>query len=67
MAEDEIGNSIIKGVYLEDLEPLFERMRKLGIEPTEHIPAPTFWASVKKRIKLDFTEDSVEKPCECTA
>jgi hypothetical protein len=67
MAEDEIGYSIIKGVYLEDLEPLFEKMRKLGIEPTEHIPAPTFWASVKKRIKLDFTEDSVEKPCECAA
>lgn len=66
-AEDKIGYTIIKGVSLEELEPLFEQMRKIGIEPTEHIPAPTFWALVRKQIKLDFTEDSVEKPCECAA
>jgi len=72
-AEEEIGYTIIKGVSLEELEPLFEQMKQLGIEPTEHIPAPTFWANVRKRIKrddiqmLNFTEDSVEKPCECAA
>lgn len=70
-AEEEIGYTIIKGVSLEDLEPLFEQMKRIGIEPTEHIPAPTFWAKVRKRIKqdnlqtLNFTEDNVEKPCEC--
>jgi hypothetical protein len=65
MAEDEIGYTIIKGTSLEDLEPLFEKMKSLGIDPTEHIPAATFWASVRKRIKLDFVEDEAKMPCEC--
>lgn len=67
-AEDEIGYTIIKGTSLEGLEPLFEQMREVGIEPTEHIPAPTFWASVKRQLKsAAVIEDEPERmPCECT-
>ena len=39
-------------------------MRKLGIEPTEHIQAATFWAKVKKMLKVEVVENEV-LPCEC--
>jgi hypothetical protein len=68
-AEEEIGYTIINGISLEDLEPMFDRMKQLGIEPTEHIQAATFWARVKKLLKVDpnmelFKEEDT-KPCEC--
>jgi hypothetical protein len=66
IAEDEIGYTIIKGVSLDELEPLFIQMREAGVIPTEHIPPAKFWADAKKRIKgLQITEDSNPKPCEC--
>ena len=65
MAEDIIGYTIIKGTRLEDLEPLFERMQRIGIDPTEHIPAATFWASVRNRVKCDIATEENEMPCEC--
>jgi len=68
-AEEEIGYTIIKGISLEDLEPMFDRMKQLGIEPTEHIQAATFWARVKKLLKVDpnmeLFEEEDTKPCEC--
>jgi hypothetical protein len=64
-AEDEIGYTIIKGTSLIELEPMFDRMRQLGIEPTEHIQAATFWAKVKKMLKVEVVENKV-LPCECT-
>lgn len=64
-AEEEIGYTIIEGTSLEDLEPLFERMKRAGIQPTEHIPAATFWASVRKQLKDVPDEDSSTIPCEC--
>lgn len=66
-AEDEIGYTIIKGTSLRELEPLFEQMLDLKIEPTEHIPATTFWASVKKKIKMVVIVDESSLPCECAA
>jgi hypothetical protein len=63
-AEDEIGYTIIKGTSLIELEPMFDRMRQLGIEPTEHVQAATFWANVKKMLKVEVMEDEV-LPCEC--
>ena len=58
-----------KGISLEDLEPMFDRMKQLGIEPTEHIQAATFWARVKKLLKVDpnmeLFEEEDTKPCEC--
>lgn len=46
-----IGYSIIKGSFLKDLEPKFERMKQKGIVPTESIKAATFWASVERELK----------------
>lgn len=65
-AEEEIGYTIIKGTSLEDLEPLFMQMKELGIQPTEHIQAATFWAGVKKLIKSVAVDEEVILPCECT-
>jgi hypothetical protein len=64
-AEDEIGYTIIKGVSLEELEPLFERMKVVGIEPSERIPAATFWADVKRRLKVTVQNEFSGVPCEC--
>lgn len=67
-AEEEIGYTIIKGTSLEELEPLFVQMQVEGIAPTEHIPAPTFWAAVKRKLKAAAAIDEEEEgmPCECT-
>jgi hypothetical protein len=61
-AESEIGYSIIKGVFLEELELQFKEMRdEKGICPNEKTDANTFWAMVEKvlpgQIKL--------MPCDC--
>lgn len=64
-AEEEIGYSIIKGIYLEDLEPLFTKMQATGIEATEHVPFQTFWANVRKRLHVCALDVEDELPCEC--
>jgi hypothetical protein len=64
-AEDEIGYSIMKNDYLEELEPMFAKMKELGIEATEHEDARTFFARVKKQI-ASYEDEDVAKPCECT-
>lgn len=64
-AEEEIGYTIIKGISLSELEPLFKRMKKAGIEPTEKIQAPTFWKMVRDKLKDQISEDEAMKPCEC--
>lgn len=61
--EDFIGYSIIKGVYLDELEPKFKLMLSAGVQPTEHVAAQTFWKNVKG-ILNESADDS--KPCECT-
>lgn len=61
--EDLIGYSIIKGVYLEELEPKFKLMQTAGVKPTEHLHAQTFWSQVGKILEAG-EED--KKPCECT-
>lgn len=62
-AEEEIGYSIIKGVFLKDLEPKFVEMRdRLKITPTDKTNSARFWADVRKAIP----EDDVELPCDCT-
>lgn len=59
-AEEEIGFSIIKHVYMEELEVKFKEMVDKGITPTEHMQHQTFWASVRKELQEDE-----EVPCEC--
>lgn len=61
-AEEQIGYSIIKGVYLKDLEPQFKDMRdKLGIPPTDKTSSARFWADVRNA----FRDDDTEVPCDC--
>jgi len=65
VAEDFIGYTIIKGISLEELIPVFEDMRNKGIEPTERVPHQTFWAKVRKAQIPMIEEDVDTKPCEC--
>lgn len=63
-AEDAIGWTIMKQQSLEELEPIFARMRCAGITTTEHEKGVSFFA----RVKRDFPEvyeEGDEKPCEC--
>lgn len=61
LAEEVIGYSILKDVYLEDLECKFRAMKAAGIVPTENVGFQRFWADVKKALPDDFDN----KPCEC--
>ena len=61
-AEKIIGYSIIKGVFLEDLEKDFEKMKKNGVPATEKIPSNLFWKTAKRYTKKN-SEDLF--PCEC--
>lgn len=63
-AETEIGHSILKESYLEDLEPDFIRMQKAGIPASEQIPSGQFWKMVRQS-KCQVIEDGDLKPCEC--
>lgn len=65
-AEDDIGYTIIKGVSMVELEPLFMRMRCAGVEATEKLAPQTFWARVRAA-GINTDTDPVELlPCECT-
>lgn len=60
-AEEEIGFSIIKDVFLEELIPKFEEMKASGICPNDKQNDKTFWAKVNKAMpeQLSFL------PCDC--
>jgi hypothetical protein len=62
IAEERIGYSIIKGVYLEELECKFNAMKNAGIVPTKTVKFQTFWAQVRKSLP---EEDGSNMPCEC--
>lgn len=64
-AEDDIGYTIIKGVSLKELEPLFTRMRCAGIEPSEKLSGQTFWARVRAAGINTETDPADLVPCEC--
>jgi len=63
LSEERIGYSIIKGAFLKELEPKFEKMKCAGVVATEHTPFQTFWSQAKKYLKK--LEEDI-KPCECT-
>ena len=68
--EEALDHSIIKGVYLDELEEQFEQMRQAGVPANEHINANTFWSQVKKSnldgfAFFDYEEEANTKPCEC--
>lgn len=69
-AEDVLDHSIIREAYLEELEPIFEKMKLSNIPATENIDGRTFWAMVRKvlsgsDVDLIFNGVETEKPCEC--
>lgn len=60
--ENEIGHSIKRNEYLEDFEPIFERMKRNNVPATEHIPSAKFW----KLAKMDGEQLGFDNlPCEC--
>jgi hypothetical protein len=61
LSEEIIGHSFGKE-FLKDIEPMFEKMKKIGIPANEHIPSGKFWKSAKHYLKQS-TEDLF--PCEC--
>lgn len=64
LAENEIGYSILKDCYLEDLEPKFQRMKCRGINPSEIETNPNkFWSEVKKALPAEGQLSFL--PCEC--
>lgn len=63
-AEYTIGHSLLKDTYLEDLEPLFAKMKCAGITTTEHELGVSFFSRVRKDFPQVY-EDQDEKPCEC--
>ncbi len=60
-AEEQIGYSIIKGIYLKELESKFTMMKCAGIVPSEEMNPATFWSKVRSIIP----SDSENLPCEC--
>lgn len=73
-SEEEIGHSIISGIYLDELVPLFKEMQAAGVEPTEHVQAQTFWAAARRAVKLhkqtlaacEVADVRDGRPCECS-
>ena len=49
-AEEKIGYTILKGLALLQLEPLFEAMQAAGVPATEQIPSGQFWALVRRTL-----------------
>ena len=61
--EKEIGYSILKDTFLEELEPKFARMKCKGIIPSEQMKSQKFWSEVKKALPEDGQLSFL--PCEC--
>lgn len=74
-AENEIGHSIQKDRFLEEIEPEFEEMTQAGVIANENIEPQKFWIEAKKRTQAyrdgqlawDFYANDINaKPCECS-
>jgi hypothetical protein len=69
-AEESIGYTIQPVDSIDDMEPMFRRMKCAGIEPTEHINPSRFWIDAKRKIRssqmdLFSADQSDDRPCEC--
>lgn len=62
--ENEIGYSILKDKFLEELEPKFSKMKCRGIVPTEKIGAKKFWSMVDKALGIEGQISWL--PCDCS-
>lgn len=61
--ENQIGYSILKGTFLEELEPRFKKMKCKGIVPSEKMKPQKFWSEVEKALPIDGQLSFL--PCEC--
>ncbi len=62
-AEEQIGYSIIKGVYMKELEPKFKEMKEQKrITPNDIENSATFWA----RVESVLPEQESLFPCDCS-
>lgn len=52
--EGYVGHSILRGVFLKDLEPLFYCMRQIGIEPQDNVCSTLFWAEARKKLYASY-------------
>ena len=62
--EREIGYSILKDKFLEELEPKFSKMRCQGMVPSEKINPQRFWRNVEKELQVIGQISWL--PCECS-
>lgn len=62
--ENDIGYSILKDKFLEELEPKFAQMKCQGILPSEKINPQRFWAKVEKELQIYGQISWL--PCECS-
>lgn len=62
--EEEIGYSILKDKFLEELEPKFSQMKCQGIIPTEKVSPQAFWRKVEKELQIIGQISWL--PCECS-
>ena len=62
--EAEIGYSILKDKFLEELEPKFAQMKCQGMVPTEKINPQAFLSKVEKELQLIGQISWL--PCECS-
>lgn len=60
-AEKQIGYSIIKDCYLDELIPKYEEMKSKGICPNDKENPQSFWA----RVENTLPEQMSFMPCEC--
>ena len=64
LAEEQIGHTILKPSqgFLCDLEPIFERLKRGGLPPTEKIKPQTFWAMARSIEKNTTMRGAVNDP-----
>lgn len=62
--ENEIGYSILKDKFLDELEPKFSQMKCQGMVPSEKISPQKFWAKVEKELQVIGQISWL--PCDCS-
>jgi hypothetical protein len=61
--EEILGHSIIKGIFLSELEPKFKEMKERDIKANENVKASTFWKTARLILKED--PNQIRLPCDC--
>ncbi|NHN34811.1 hypothetical protein [Paenibacillus agricola] len=63
-AEEIIKYSILKGIYMRELEPMFADMQAAGIQGDEKMKPGTFWSKAKKILGEQPLDDETSGSCE---